>query len=118
MHQMEFWTSQRNVIFVLIAQSASKNMAALINEATLITTKVLKQRITRCLITCLNGTTSTKAVKGAARITENNFICGTEECSTEKCMPYQVRGFARLRCCREENLVLHCDLAVVLKVQQ
>lgn len=63
MHQMEFWTSQRSVIFVLIAQSASKNMAALINEATLITTEVLKQKITRCLMTCLNGTTtSAKAV--------------------------------------------------------
>jgi len=59
---MEFWTSQRNVMFVLIAQSASKNMAALINEATLITTEVLKKKISRCLMTCWNGTaTSTKA---------------------------------------------------------
>lgn len=87
MHQIEFWTSQGNVSFVLIAQSASKNMTYLINEATLITTEVLKKKISTCLMTCLNGTTtSAKAVEGAARMAENNFISGTEECSTEKWM--------------------------------
>lgn len=63
MHQIEFWTSQGSVRFVLIAQSASKNMTDLINEATLITMEVLKKKINTCLMTCLNGTTtSAKAV--------------------------------------------------------
>lgn len=55
-------------------QSASKNMAALINEATLITTQVLKKKINRSLVTHLNGTTAPReAVQGAARMTESGL---------------------------------------------
>lgn len=49
---------------------------------------------------------------------ENNFISGTEECSTEKWMTHLVQGFPRFRCCREENFGAGCDLAVSLRVQQ
>lgn len=56
-------------------QSASKNMAALINEATLITTQVLGRKISRRLVTHSNGTTAPReAVQGAARMAESSLF--------------------------------------------